>query len=471
MKLDGDGQRQVERVEDRHLRDHGQAPAHRVDLELAIELERLALQTLGIALVLAAQRVDLRLQRLHRLHRAHALDGQRIEQDLREDRDEDDGDTVVADVAIHPVHELQNGQAEPLHRQPAPLARDGEPPEVQGALEPVRLEAPHFLGPDVDQDPTLPGLARGDRRRRAHADRHLAGLAGLRVVRLGLAHGRELEPTGLRDEGDEVPRASDTHPASVDRVGPHRGETLDALYVSPGRPHDLRGVLPEKLLRRVLRRRMRDPGQGNRRGPRGGGRILDADPRVDREVVRAEAISLGDPKLVVLAAEREIRRRMLHIERQGVDRGLHRDDLRRALVRADEQTGRAELPDGDHRLDASILERPFLELAALAAHDRVVERRVDDHGALRRSQALSRRTRRLRRHGNGWCRLGRLLRRRLGLRRGLGALGRWRFLARRKEQELVDDQQSRHQDSRQNRSLFHQLPRLAAGGGGSKPPG
>src|SRR5439155_1364767 len=74
LELDGHGQREVQRVKDWNLRDHWQAAAHRIDVVLAVQAERLFLQLLRVVLVLSPQRVDLRLKRLHRLHRPHALD-------------------------------------------------------------------------------------------------------------------------------------------------------------------------------------------------------------------------------------------------------------------------------------------------------------------------------------------------------------------------------------------------------------
>ena len=84
LQLHGERQRQVEAVEDRNLGDHRQASAHRIHVVFPVELERLLLQPLRVALVLVAERVDLRLQGLHRLHRPHALDRQRVEEDARE---------------------------------------------------------------------------------------------------------------------------------------------------------------------------------------------------------------------------------------------------------------------------------------------------------------------------------------------------------------------------------------------------
>src|SRR5438034_2059728 len=89
LQLDRHGKREIERVEDRNLRDHRQAAAGGIDLVLSIEVERLPLKTLRIALVLAPERVDLRLERLHRSHRPHALHRERVEEHLRDDGEQD----------------------------------------------------------------------------------------------------------------------------------------------------------------------------------------------------------------------------------------------------------------------------------------------------------------------------------------------------------------------------------------------
>ena len=142
LQLHGDRKRQVEAVENRDLGEHRQAPAHRVHLVFPVELECLLLQPLRVALVLVAERVYLRLQRLHRLHRPHALHGQRVEEHARHHGQQDDREAVVPDVLVDPVHQQQDGHAEPPHRNrrcwhALDLAGQGETPEVYGALKPA----------------------------------------------------------------------------------------------------------------------------------------------------------------------------------------------------------------------------------------------------------------------------------------------------------------------------------------------
>src|SRR5262245_15446445 len=142
---------------------------------------------------------------------------ERIVEHLRKDRDENDRDAVIADVAINPIHELQDRQAEPLHREPAPLAGDRKAPEVQRALESVRLKPADLFRSDVQDRVTFPGLAGRDRRARTDSHRDLRRLFRLRTGP-GLAGGDELEPAALRDDRGEIPGAADTDPLSVDEL-------------------------------------------------------------------------------------------------------------------------------------------------------------------------------------------------------------------------------------------------------------
>src|SRR5262245_5027492 len=117
LHLDGDRERDVERVEDRNLDDHRQASAQRVNPMLAVELHRFALHSLGVAFMLGAQRIDLRLERLHRLHRPHALEREREEDDLREHGEEDDRHAIVMRVTVKPSQKPQDRNGNPLHRE------------------------------------------------------------------------------------------------------------------------------------------------------------------------------------------------------------------------------------------------------------------------------------------------------------------------------------------------------------------
>src|SRR5215467_7312984 len=97
---------------------------------LAVELHRLPLHALRVALVFGPKRIDPGLERLHRLHRTHALQGQREEEHLCEHGEEDDRDTVVVGVAMEPPEHPEDGDGDPLHGEPAVDLRNREPAEI-----------------------------------------------------------------------------------------------------------------------------------------------------------------------------------------------------------------------------------------------------------------------------------------------------------------------------------------------------
>ena len=385
LQIDRHRQRQVERVEDRNLRDHRQTPAHRVYLVRAIQLHRLLLQTLRIALVLVSERIDLRLQRLHRLHRAHALDRQRVEQDLRHDGEQDDGDAVVADVSIDPVQQQQDRHAEPFHRQAAVLPGHREPAEVDRFLQAERLQPLVFLRSCIEGDGAFPRLPGRDRGRGPHGDRratHGRLVAVLRLGDLAFARDHELEPRALRDQRRQIPHAAQGDPFTVRHVFARRTEVLDALDGSVRGPDDFRWMLALELLGHPAPRLSGEPGQDEPDRARRAAGVLDAHNRVDRIAIGIELERRADPEAVRLARQREVGR-LVTRHGDGLLVEAHRDDhAGPAAVGRDEQSGRPEIADDNHRLLAPILEDQFLEFPALAAHDVAIERR------LHRGQAL-----------------------------------------------------------------------------------
>src|SRR5260370_5108769 len=179
LDVDGYGQCHVERVEDRDLHHHRQAAAERVHLVGPVELHRLPLQALGIALVLRPQRIDLRLERLHCPHRRHALDRQREEENLGDHGEQDDGHTVVVRELVEPVHQPEDGHGQPLHWQAAVVLWCREPTQIYGLFEPnsdgcqpfvflwadlaLHLAFPDLTGPQRGQMNSQTDLAQLDR--------------------------------------------------------------------------------------------------------------------------------------------------------------------------------------------------------------------------------------------------------------------------------------------------------------------
>src|SRR5438445_714622 len=211
---------------------HRQAPAHRIHAMLLVEGERLALECLGVLLILAAERVHLRLKRLHRLHRPHALDGEWVEQHLRHDREQDDRDAVVADVLVRPVHQQQDRYAEPLHRQPAPFSRQRKPTEVDRALDAQGLAPLVLLRSCVERDVALPRLAGRYCRRGPHGNGRAARwslVAVLGVSHLALGSDHELEPRALRDQCSQIPDAVQGDPIAVDNAAGRGSQVINSI--------------------------------------------------------------------------------------------------------------------------------------------------------------------------------------------------------------------------------------------------
>ena len=100
-------QHEVEREEDRNLRQQREAGRGRVDLILAVELHQLFLLALLVGLVLLLDLLHLRHVALHRLHRVDLPDGQRHEADADDDRERDDRPSPrQPDRAVQPVEHV-----------------------------------------------------------------------------------------------------------------------------------------------------------------------------------------------------------------------------------------------------------------------------------------------------------------------------------------------------------------------------
>src|SRR5882672_4885066 len=237
---------------------------------LAVELHRLALNPLRIALVLGAQRVDLRLQRLHCFHRPHALERQREEDHLREYREQDDGDAVVMGVVIEPAEEPQDRHRYPFHREAAVALGEGETTEINRLFEtyPERLQPIVFLGTHIVEHAAVPALARLERGE-SDSEARLNSLPDLAL--------RQTEPGRLRHKGRQVPLALETDPLAVtDEI--HDLRQILVPHASIGRPNDPRGVLALELLRNVLGPCQRSaPHDDNGRLLHAAAPILDAD--------------------------------------------------------------------------------------------------------------------------------------------------------------------------------------------------
>ena len=173
-QLDGVQEGVVKGEEEGNLQDHRQAAAHRVDLLVAVELHHGAVEALLVVLVQRLQLLHFRLQLLHGLHGLVALVGQRPEDDLDEDGDQDDGHAVVVDPAVDQAQELQHG---PGH--------GGEEAQIDdlGERRLDRVQQGFFLGPDV----YLHGLLRSvGKQRRADGNTQRAIVAVMNNDGVGL---------------------------------------------------------------------------------------------------------------------------------------------------------------------------------------------------------------------------------------------------------------------------------------------
>ena len=92
-----------EAKEDRHLDDHGQAAAERIELVVRVELLHLLGLALGVVGVALLYLLHHRLQGLHLGRRGGRLGHQRHDDDADDDRQHDDGDTPVAAESREPL--------------------------------------------------------------------------------------------------------------------------------------------------------------------------------------------------------------------------------------------------------------------------------------------------------------------------------------------------------------------------------
>ena len=152
--LDGDEQHLVEREEDRDLDDDRQAAGDRIDLLLLVELHhRLLLLHLVVGEALA-DRHHLRLHRLHLRHRGVGLVGEREEEQLDDDGDDQDGDAEIADQAVDAVHRLEQRLGDEI--EPAPVDQQIELVELEPVV--VAVDDRHLLG--AGEEPPVDGGAR-----------------------------------------------------------------------------------------------------------------------------------------------------------------------------------------------------------------------------------------------------------------------------------------------------------------------
>ena len=107
--------RVVQAHHDRQRDKVGQTSAHRADAVLLIQLLHLFVQLDAVVRVLLLQLLELGVHRAHGEHTLLALDGQRDADQLYQQREQDNGDTVVLHDAVQPLQQ----QAERSYDQDA----------------------------------------------------------------------------------------------------------------------------------------------------------------------------------------------------------------------------------------------------------------------------------------------------------------------------------------------------------------
>ena len=156
--LDGNEQHLVKREEHRNLDDHGHAARSRIGLFPLVELHHLLVYARLVVLEALFDLHHLRLQFLHLAHGPVGFVGEREEQDLDQDRQQQDGEAEIAQEVV----EVGEGVEERLGEEEIPAEVDRqvqalylEPPEV-GILQTegktgefvvgIGIEELHFLG-------------------------------------------------------------------------------------------------------------------------------------------------------------------------------------------------------------------------------------------------------------------------------------------------------------------------------------
>ena len=97
--------RVVQTHHDRQRDEVGQTAAHRADAVLLIQLLHLLVELDTVVRVLLLQLLELGVHRAHGEHTLLALDGQRDADQLYQQREQDNGDTVVLHDAVQPLQQ------------------------------------------------------------------------------------------------------------------------------------------------------------------------------------------------------------------------------------------------------------------------------------------------------------------------------------------------------------------------------
>src|SRR5215831_4462028 len=349
---------------------------------------------------------------------------------------------------MEPPQHPQNWNGDPLHREAAIGLRYWEPTEIYGLFQsnPICFEPIVLLGTNVSKNASVPDLPRL-KQGQSSAQTSMRGGAALAL--------RQAEAGRLRDKGTQIPLALETDPLSVaDEIG----DLTELLmpHAAIDQPHDPCRMLALEPLVNVL-------GPSDRRGPqdhdrgflRGAPPVLHADPAVQTVVIGTETQNLRDPKAEpVLPDQRHLAaaRSSHEVERLRRNHEIH--DTRRLSCPLHGDSKWPEQLRDDHRLGAPKLQLPRRQVATAARHLSLEQRpkdgrRLEWHRGRRNRYRCSGCSRGRRRSRQRRCcafpHAGHL---------GLGGGGRSFRLV--NKERLIQDEQARHQEGRDNRSLFHQ---------------
>src|SRR5207302_5827955 len=340
------------------------------------------------------------------------------------------------------------------------LARQGKPAEVDRAFEPVRAELPVLLRTGVEPSPRLPDLA--------GPQRHGAPEPDLDPVLRDLAEGQGEPRASGGSRGDErrqIVEAVEPGPVAGSLL--RHGRLVERLPIDS--PVDLPYEFGGPLGAVGPWLDGRDPRQSDRQRLGYPPPVLEPDRQVDRVPVHPEGRRLADTHAVgVLAGHHEGALAGLAVEDDRTPRDAELDWLAADARPLENKPAEPQLSALGENLLAAIVERPSEEASALASDDGMVEGSIDGDRPLGEARQGPRRG-----QDRGRRRRGLLLGR-YRLLHPLRSAGRGRGGGRGNEENLVQDQERRHQDGGQDRSILHSpqaLPRLGAGGGGSIPPG
>ncbi len=319
--LDGDVEHLIEREEHRDLDEDRQAAGHGIGADALVERHHLLVEPRLVLAEALAQLLHLRLQRLHLAHRAVGFVGEREEQPLDAQCEQQDGEAeaagrVVEDARGEEVERQEDRLGDPIEQ--AEIDRPVEARDGERAL--VVVEKMHFLG--AGEEPVL-GAERAMRRHQLLA----AVEIGLEDVAMALAIISHLRGDGRllrRDEGGE--------PVFVGEAEPAAGGGIDhRAFLHIGIVIFVRRRPPSAVMQRAVEHGERAFMQQIRRGGRRLADAHDAAKGGERHRLAGAVLDrLGDGEhVIVVDGVTALEAQALAIVPGEIDRLLRREQFAR----------------------------------------------------------------------------------------------------------------------------------------------